>query len=121
MTPLLSDDVTQEGEQHCIQICKQYPSLFDGKLGNFKDVTANIHLKEGHEKFLQVIPSAKVPYGLQDVFKPKLDELMETHIPVNGIKFRCASQLVSVLRKGDRSTLRMNPTFSLLVMSNFRS
>ena len=64
-------------------------------------------LKEGHEKFLRVMPPAKVPYGLQDVYKPKLDEMMETHIPVNGIKLRCASQLVPVLRKGDKSKLRL--------------
>ena len=108
VTPLLSDDVTQEeGEQHCIQICRQYPSLIDGKLGTFKEVTAKIHLKVGHEKFLRVLPPPKVPYGLQDVFKPKLDEMMETYIPVNGIKLRCASQLVPVLRKGDKSKLRL--------------
>ena len=53
------------------------------------------------------MPPAKVPYGLQDVYKPKLDEMMETHIPVNGIKLRCASQLVPVLCKGDKSKLRL--------------
>ena len=101
-------DVTQaEGEQQCLEICKQYPSLFDGKLGLFKNVKAKVHLKEGHEKYLKVMPPAKVPYGIAKEYREKLDKLMETHIRVDGIKLKCASQLVPVLRKGDKSKLRL--------------
>ena len=96
-----------EGEQQCLDICKQYPSLFDGKLGLFKGVKAKVHLKEGHEKYLKVMPPAKVPYGIAPEFKEKLDKLMETHVRVDGIKLKCASQLVPVLRKNDKSKLRL--------------
>ncbi|CAL4219676.1 unnamed protein product, partial [Meganyctiphanes norvegica] len=49
----------------------------------------------------------KVPYGIQEEYKKKLNKLMETHKRVDGIKLRCASQLVPVLRRGDKSKLRL--------------
>ena len=102
-----SDISQEEGEQQCLEICKKYPSLFDGKLGLFKGVTAKIHLKEGHEKYLKVMRPVRVPHGIEKEHKEKLDAMMETHIRVDGIKLRCASQLVPVLRKGDKSKLRL--------------
>ena len=104
----VTDDYTQEeGERKCLQIASEFPTLFDGKLGKFKGVKAKIHLKEGHEKYLKVMPPAKVPYGIEPEFNIKLKELMETHIPVDGIKLKCASQLVPVMRHRDKSKLRL--------------
>ena len=102
-----SDVSQEEGEQQCLEICKKYPSLFDGKLGLFRGVTAKIHLKEGHEKYLKVMRPVRVPHGIEKEHKEKLDAMMVTHIRVDGIKLRCASQLVPVLRKGDKSKLRL--------------
>ena len=53
------------------------------------------------------MPPAKIPHGIQKEFKEKLDELMQTHIRVDGVGLQCASQLVPVIRKGDKSTLRL--------------
>ena len=98
-------EVTQEsGEKHCLDICKQFPELFDGKLGLFKGVEARIHLKEGHEKYLKPRPAAKVPHGIKDKYKKELDKMMLTHEKVDGRGLKVATQLVPVV-KGDKVRL----------------
>ena len=93
-------EVTQEaGEAQCRQICKQFPELFDGKLGLFKGVEARIHLKEGHEKYLKVRPPAKVAHGISKPHKKALDKMMLTYKKVDGIGLKVASQLVPVIDK----------------------
>ncbi|CAL4109038.1 unnamed protein product [Meganyctiphanes norvegica] len=100
-----SGDVTQEeGEALCLKVCDVYPELFDGKLGLFKGVEANLHLKPGYEKHLRVMPPAKVPYGLEDEVNVELEKMKDTWVSVDGIGLKVASQLVSVVKnKNDKN------------------
>ena len=93
--------VTQEeGERKCLEICKSrgFPELFDGKQGLFRGVEARIYLKEGHEQYLKVRPTAKVPHGYKEPYKKALDKMMLTYRKVDGIGLRIASQLVPVVK-----------------------
>ena len=92
--------ITQEiGEKYCQEICDVYPELFDGKQGLFKNVTATMHLKEGHEVYLNVKPVARVPYGID--IDESLDKIYETGIPVDGRGLLVASQVVPIVKIKD--------------------
>ena len=85
-----------EGEAYCRKLFETFPELTDGTQGTFKGVEAEIHLKPGHEKFLKVMPYAKVPHGIKDDFEEKLDKLYDTGTPVDGLGLQVASQVVPV-------------------------
>ena len=93
--------ITQEiGEAYCKKICDEvFPELFDGGLGTFKGVTAEIKIKEGHEKYLKVLPCAKVPHGITKPFYEQLDKFAETCTKVDGRGLKVASQIVPVVKK----------------------
>ena len=78
-----------------------FPELFNGKLGNFHNVTANFKLKEGHEKFLKVAPCAKVPHGIRPEFDEEMVKLSQHCIDVDGRGLKVASQLVPVIKIKD--------------------
>ena len=97
-------EITQEvGEAYCRQICQMYPSVFDGGKGVFKGAEATMYVKPGHlEKIKQggLRSAAKVPYGLQDQYDVKLEELYEDLTPIDGKDLITASQVVPVCKVG---------------------
>ena len=99
--PAPSGVITQEiGEAYCKKICDEvFPELFDGGLGEFKGVTADIKIKEGHEKYLKVMPCAKVPHGIAKPFYKELDKFAQTCSKVDGRGLKVATQLVPVVKK----------------------
>ena len=48
-----------------------------------------------------VIPPAKIPYGLEDQYNAKLDELLQDCVPIDGKDVIVASQVVSVCEVKD--------------------
>ena len=107
--PFPTGNVSQaEGEAYCIKLCDTYHELFDGGLGEFKGVIANMHLKPGHEKYLKVMPPAKIPHGINGEVNTGLDVIYETGIPVDGLGLIVASQVVPVFRtKEGKRKMRM--------------
>ena len=105
--------ITQEvGEAYCKQIADVYPELFDGGQGIFKNVTAVMHLKEGHEGYLGVRKAANVPYGIEKEYNEALDKLYETLIPVDGLGLKAASQLVPIVKiKNGKPEVRMTTNY----------
>ena len=79
-----------------------FPELFDGKLGEFRGVTANFKLKDGHEKFLKVLPCAKVPHGIQPEFNEEMAKFDQYCIDVDGRGLKVASH--SFHKKEERKT-----------------
>ena len=86
--PFPEGEVTEEeGEAYCKVICDTYPEVFDEEKGELIGAEAIMFIKEGHmDKLMQVgvRPPAKEPYGLEDQYNAKLDELLEDCVPVNG-------------------------------------
>ena len=71
----------------CKQICDLYPEVFNEEKGEFLGVEAEILIKDGHyDKVVKVgvRPPAKTPYGLEDQYNEKLDELLEDCVPIDG-------------------------------------
>ena len=101
--PMPDGNITQEvGEAYGEQLCDEaFPKLFDGKQGEFLTAEANFEVIEGHEKFLQVLPCAKVPYGIEDQFNEELEKLTKNCISVDGRGLKVASQIVPVVKKKD--------------------
>ena len=105
--------VTQkQGEEYCRIICQQYPEVFDGKKGQFKGAQAQLYVKDGHWDKLKktgIRPPAKVPYGLQEQYDKKLDELLQHCTPVNGQDIFVASQIVPVceVKNGEKVLKRL--------------
>ena len=67
-------------------------------------VEAVMLVKEGHlDKLMKVgvRPPAKIPYGMEDEYNAKLDELLEDFIPVDGQDSIVASQVVPVCEVKD--------------------
>ena len=95
--------ITQEiGEAYGNQLCDEaFSDLFDGKQGDFITAEANFEIMPGHEKFLKVLPCAKVPYGVEDQFNEELDKLTKNCISVDGRGLKVASQIVPVVKKKD--------------------
>ena len=93
-------EITQAvGEAYCKQICQLYPEVFDGQKVFFKGAEATMYVKDGHlEKIKQggLRPAVKVPYGLEDQYNVKLDELYEDLTPIDGKDLITASQIVPV-------------------------
>ena len=61
-------------------------------------------VKEGHmEKLMKVgvRPPAKIPYGLEDQYNEKLDELLQDCVPIDGKDVIVASQVVPVCEVKD--------------------
>ena len=103
-----SEITQEEGENHCLEICKQFPEVFDGKQGLFRGVLAKIYLKEGHEKYLKVRPAVKIPHGITEPYKKALAKMMLTYRKVDGIGLKVASQLVPVIKpKEEEITVRL--------------
>ena len=105
--------VTQkQGEDYCRLICQQYPEVFDGKKGQFKGAQAQLFVKDGHWDLLKktgIRPPAKVPYGLQEQYDKKLDDLLQHCTPVNGQDIFVASQIVPVceVKNGEKVLKRL--------------
>ena len=76
-----------------------FPELFDGGIGEFKNVEAEFHIIPGHEKFLKVMRPAKVPHGIKDKVDEQLDKIYETGTPVDGRGLKVDSQVVPVVQK----------------------
>ena len=99
LPPFPDGDITQEeGKRLCKVICDAYPVVFDGKKGNFHGAKATMHIKEGHmEELLKngVRPATREPFGLEDSYNEKLDELLEDCVPIDGHEVLVASQVVS--------------------------
>ena len=94
----------QEGEAYCKYICDAYPEVFDGERGEFLGAEATMFVKEGHLDILKKMgarPASKVPYGLEEEYEKKLDELYEDCIPVDGRDIITASQIVPVCTTKD--------------------
>ena len=99
--PYPPGNITQKiGEAYCNKLCDEvFYELFDGEQGELLDFEAEIHVKEGHEKYLKVQPCAKVPRGIEKEFYEELDKFAETCIKVDGRGLKVASQLVPVVKK----------------------
>ena len=105
LPPHPTGEISQEaGEAHCRKIAFDvFGDIFDGTQGTFKGVKAVVHIKPGHEKYLRVMPPAKVPHGCKDSkeYEQKLDQLYATGTPVDGVGLKVASQLVAVVTRRD--------------------
>ena len=105
LPPLPEGEVTKAvGETRCKLICDTHPKVFDKEKGEFLGAEATMLVKEGHmEKLLQVgvRPPAKIPYGLEEQYNAKLDELLEDCVPVDGQDIIVASQVVPVCEMKD--------------------
>ena len=58
-----------------------------------------MHIKEGHmEELLKngIRPAAREPFGLEDSYNEKVDELLEDCVPIDGHEVLVASQVVPV-------------------------
>ena len=97
----------EEGNKFCKLIAGAHPTLFDGKQGTAKGFKAKIHLKQGAESRLKVMPPAKVPIGIKSQFNVQLDKMIETGTFVSGVGLKVASQVVPVVqKKGDNIKVR---------------
>ena len=97
---------TEDAQIFCGKIADAHGSLFDGKLGCFKGVEAKIHLKEGAR--LKVMPVAKVPYGINDLYYKGLKKVYQEGTPVDGPGIVVTSQIVPVVKlKDEEKDLRM--------------
>ena len=105
LPPLPEGEITKDmGKARCKLICDIYPEVFNEDKGEFLGAEATMLVKEGHmEKLLQVgvRPPAKIPYGLEDQYNSKLDELLEDCVPVDGQDIIVASQVVPVCEMKD--------------------
>ena len=92
--PPPTGEITQEmGEAYCKRLCDEvYPELFSKGQGKFKGVKAKLYIKEGHEKFMKVMPPAKVPHGIKHEYEKELDKMYD------GRGLIVASQIVPVMR-----------------------
>ena len=62
-------------------------------------------IKKGHmEELLKIgaTPAAREPYGMEDAYNEKLDELLEDCIPIDGHDVIVASQVVPVCEAKDQ-------------------
>ncbi|CAL4225020.1 unnamed protein product, partial [Meganyctiphanes norvegica] len=106
-----------QGERYCKLIADAHPTLFDGKQGTFKGVVAKIHLKEGAESKMKVLPPAKgKPKGveIQAKIEKQLDKFYETATIVDGIGLKVASQMVPVIKK-------KNGEFNVRLCANYKN
>ena len=88
------------GEAYGKLICDTYPEVFNNEKGEFLDAEATILIKEGHmEKLLKVgvRPPSKIPYGLENEYNEKLDDLLQDCEPIDGKDVIVASQVVPVV------------------------
>ena len=99
--PLPKGEFTKEmGEAYGKLICETYPEVFNNEKGEFLKAEATILIKEGHmDKLLKVgvRPPSKIPYGLENEYNEKLDELLQDCIPIDGKDVIVASQVVPVV------------------------
>ena len=88
----------------CKQICDLYPEVFNDEKGEFLGTETVMLVKDGHmEKLLKVgvRPPAKIPYGMEEEYNKKLDELLEDCVQVDGQDIIVASQVVPVCEVKD--------------------
>ena len=99
----------KEGEAYCRQLCIDYPELFNKKVGLFRGVKAEFHLKEGYEKNLRVYPPAKVPHGIEKEYNEALDKLLVEGEweKVDPREVIVASQLVAVKKYNDQGDFKL--------------
>ena len=98
----VGDFTREEGEAYCDRLCEEvFSDLFDGTQGELIEGEANFEIREGHDKYLKVLPCAKVPHGIADQFNEELAKLTKNCIPVDGRGLKVASQIVPVVKKKD--------------------
>ena len=81
-----------------------YPEVFNDEKGEFLGAEAVMLVKEGRmDKLLEVgvRPPAKIPYGMEEEYNKKLDELLEDCVQVDGQDIIVASQVVPVCEVKD--------------------
>ena len=119
--PVPTGIITQEiGEAYCKRICDEmFPELFDGKLGQFRGVTADFKLKEGHEKYLKVLPCAKVPHGIRPEFDAEMAKFSKHCIKVDGRGLKVATQVVPVTKiKNGKRKVRICGNYKTTINSH---
>ena len=81
LPPLPEGEITKAvAKARCKLICDTYPEVFDGEKREFIGDEAMMLVIEGHmEKLMKVgvRPPTKIPYGLEDQYNEKLDELLQ--------------------------------------------
>merc|ERR1711888_172820 len=105
LPPLPEGKLTKAvSKARCKQICDLYPEVFNEQKREFLGAEAEILIKDGHyDKVVKVgvRPPAKTPYGLEDQYNEKLDELLEDCVKVDGQDIIVASQVVPVCEVKD--------------------
>ena len=105
LPPLPEGELTEAvSKARCKQICDLYPEVFNEEKGEFSGAEAEILIKDGHyDKVVKVgvRPPTKIPYGMEEQYNEKLDELLEDCVPVDGQDIIVASQVVPVCEVKD--------------------
>ena len=68
------------------QICDLYPKVFNEEKGEFLGAEAVMLVKDGYMEELMKVgvrPPAKIPYGMEEEYNKKLDELLEDCVQVD--------------------------------------
>ena len=107
LPPMPKGEMTKPmAKARCKQICDLYPKVFNDEKGDFLGAEAVMLVKEGHmEKLLKVgvRPPAKIPYGMEEEYNKKLDELLEDCVPVDGQDIIVANHVkLKMIRKLSR-------------------